>query len=300
MQIQRLFAIVYLLIEQKSMTAKQLAAHFEVSTRTILRDIDVLCSAGIPLYATRGKGGGIHLMDGYVLNKVLFSKDEQTNILAALEQLSATAYPQTEAVLLKLKGVFVQQNADWIEVDYSGWGASAGDKDKFTIVSAAILHRQALRFAYSSTHGETATRLVYPLKLCFKSMAWYVSAYCTLREDYRLFKLSRMNDVETTGEGFPDKEFTPPPTQYKPQSYTPVAVTLRFVPGMSHRVYDEFDRSAIEKLPDGTLLVRTTLYYDPWLINYLFSYGPALQVLEPPALRRQIAETAQKLYENHR
>ncbi|HPF88188.1 MAG TPA: YafY family protein [Candidatus Limiplasma sp.] len=299
MQIHRLFEIVYLLIERKTMTAKQLAEHFEVSPRTILRDIDVLSAAGIPLYTTRGKGGGISLMDGYVLGKALFSEDEQTGILAALQQLSATHYPQTQSVLAKLKGVFVKQNPDWLEVDYSCWGAGTGDKETIVLLSSAILHKQAVSFCYSNARGETAQRLVYPLKLYFKSMAWYLSAYCTLRSDYRMFKLARMTDVKTENHYFIDVALQTPPLTYDQVQYPPVNITLLFSESIAHRVYDEFSAPSIQKQADGSLLVHTTLWDDPWLMHYLFSFGSDIKVLEPPAIRAQIAAIARKIAQNH-
>ena len=207
MQINRLFEIVYLLMDKKTMTAKELAEHFEVSSRTILRDISVLSTAGIPVYTSQGKGGGISLLDGYVLNKAMFSKDEQKSILFALQGLAAGEHVETQPAISKLKSIFEAQNTDWIEVDFSRWGSRAEDKKKFEVIKAALTGREALRFTYSNAYGQTAERTVYPLKLVFKAMAWYLSAWCTQKEDYRVFKITRMRNVERTKEYFEEKEF---------------------------------------------------------------------------------------------
>ncbi len=299
MQIHRLFEIVYLLIERRTMTAGQLAEHFEVSVRTIRRDIDVLSEAGIPLYTTRGKGGGISLMDGYVLNKALFSENEQTGILAALQQLSATQYPETMSVISKLKGIFLKQTVDWLEVDFSHWGSGIADKEKLETLQAAVLNRQALAITYSNTHGETARRVIYPLKLCFKSMAWYVSAYCTLKNDYRVFKLSRLHDPKLIDRYFGELNLQAPPIDFQEPTQPPMPMTLLFHPRQAHRVYDEFSIEQITRREDGYLQVCTFQSSEAWMISYLFTFGPDLEVLAPPEIRADMAALAKSVLQKY-
>lgn len=300
MQIHRLFEIVYLLIERKTMTAGQLAEHFEVSRRTILRDIDVLSGAGIPLYATRGKGGGISLLDGYVLSKAFFSQSEQAGILAALQQLSAAQYPDTQSVLQKLKGIFLKQPTDWLEVDFSYWNSAAVDREKMALIETALFHKQALRFTYSNTKGETSARLVYPLKLVFRSMAWYLSAYCTAKRDYRVFKLSRIRGAALADEYFGDLGLTAPPLQIGAPQWEPTPITLLIHPRQAHRVYDEFDPEQIAVREDGAFLVRAALHDDEWLYHYLLTFGPDLEVLGPPSVRAAIASAAEAILQKYR
>lgn len=300
MQIHRLFEIVYLLIERKTMTAGQLAEHFEVSPRTILRDIDVLSGAGIPLYTTRGKGGGVSLLDGYVLSKAFFSESEQTGILAALQQLSATQYPETQTVIHKLKGIFVKQTTDWLDVDFTPWGSGAADKTKLSLIQSALLNKQALRFTYSNSRGETAERLVYPLKLVFKSMAWYVSAYCTQREDYRMFKLGRIRGAALANRYFGDLKLEAPPPDIPAGGKPPVPMKLLIHPRQAHRVYDEFDNERIAVRGDGYYAVETAMPWEEWLFHYLLTFGPDLEVLEPPEIREALADVAAEILRKYR
>ena len=134
MQINRLFEIVYILLSKKITTAKELAERFEVSERTIYRDIDTLSSAGIPIYASQGKGGGISLMEHYVLNKSVLSENEQNEILFALQSLTVTQNPETDRVLSKLSSFFHKSNINWIEVDLSPWGSDKNKTCEFTIL----------------------------------------------------------------------------------------------------------------------------------------------------------------------
>ncbi len=293
MQVQRLFDIVFLLIGRKRMTAGELAAHFEVSVRTILRDIDALCAAGIPLYASRGRGGGIALTDGYVLSRAYFSKTEQAGILAAMQQLSAAQYPDMQTALQKLQGIFITQPADWLEVDFTHWGSGPADKEKLACVQAGLARRLAIRFQYSNTRGETAQRLAYPLKLSFKSMAWYVSAYCTKRQDYRVFKLSRMQSVALTDVSFAGLPLAAPPLTLGEGDAPLVTLTLLFHPRQAHRVYDEFDAGKITQQDDGYFRVQAALPNAGWLIHYLLTFGADVEVLEPPDVRAELAAIAE-------
>ena len=121
MQINRLFEIVHLLMNKKRVTANELAEHFEVSKRTILRDIDTLTTAGIPIYTIQGKGGGIFIQDNFVLNKTLVSEDEKEQILFSLQSMSATEFIDTGQVLGRLRSFFQSPGKEWVEVDFSRW-----------------------------------------------------------------------------------------------------------------------------------------------------------------------------------
>ena len=142
MQISRLFEIVYILMNKKSTTAKELCEHFEVSQRTIYRDIDTLCQAGIPIYTTKGKGGGIALMDNFVLNKSVLSEQEQNEILAALSGFKVATNTASNQVLHKLGALFGNKSTEWIEVDFSNWNNNEPDKNKFNLIKETILNHK--------------------------------------------------------------------------------------------------------------------------------------------------------------
>lgn len=289
MQINRLFEIVYLLMNKKSMTANELAAHFEVSKRTILRDIDALTTAGIPIHTMQGKGGGISILDKFVLNKAVISESEQQQILFALQGMSAVQYKEAENVLSRLQSLFEKTDKDWIEVDFSRWGNSATDRAKFDVLKNAVINERAITFTYSSSTGETADREAYPLKLVFKSKSWYLQTFCLLKNDYRTFKISRMRNVDILDEAFGNKAFRAPEieqTEY--QSHCLIAVKLYFEPYAAYRVYDEFDEQCITKNSDGSFLIVVSLPNDYWLYDYILSFGAAVEVVEPQSVRDEI------------
>jgi predicted DNA-binding transcriptional regulator YafY len=147
MQISRLFEIVYILMDKKIVTANSLAEHFEVSKRTILRDIDTLATAGIPVYTMQGKGGGIAIQDRFILNKAVISQEEQQQILFALQGVAATRHIEAEGILSRLRSLFDKAGRDWIEVDFSRWGNCASDRAKFDTLKTAIINERMIAFA---------------------------------------------------------------------------------------------------------------------------------------------------------
>ena len=294
-QINRLFGIVYLLIDKKGVTANELAAHFEVSKRTILRDIDTLSAAGIPIYTMQGKGGGIFIHDSYVLNKAVISKDEQNQILFALQSMSVTGHIETENILGKLRSMFEKQGNDWIEIDFSRWGNSCADKIKFETLRKAIINEQAVSFNYFSSYGETVGRKVYPLKLVFKSKSWYLQAFCLLKNDYRTFKINRMRDVDIVNDIFDSKTFQIPKIEPFEHPSPYVEIKLHFASQATYRVYDEFDERNIIKNEDGSYIVSMNLPDDHWLYEYILSFGALVEVLEPQNVREEVVRQIEKV-----
>lgn len=296
MSVNRMFQIIYLLLRHQRMTAAQLAERFEVSVRTIYRDLDALSGAGIPIYAVPGRGGGVALMDHYVLDRAAFSEEEQQQLLTALQSLPGDARLGAEETLEKLSGLFRRREPDWLQVDMSRWGSAGVDNAKFAALRRAILERKTVAFTYVSANGPAARRRALPARLVFKGRAWYLQAFCLEREAYRTFKLSRLLELAVLDETF-ERALDPPPIDTESSGGAPwVPLRLRFSPAMAFRVYDEFDESCVRREPDGALLVSVTFPEDAWVYGYLLSFGVGVQVLEPEGLRRRLGLLALEIY----
>lgn len=292
MQESRLFKLLYYLLSKGKATAPELAEKFEVSVRTIYRDIDALSSAGIPIYAVSGKGGGISLLEDFVMNKTVFSEEEQSQILLALQSMSA-ASADMEAIHLKLSAMFQSADSNWIQVDFSRWGNTQTDQNKFTILKAAILNRQLLSFHYYNTSGSCSDRQVKPAKLTYKANAWYLQAYCMEKKDFRIFKINRMDEIRLLDETFTDF-LSPPPVESSAQEAHYPLIRLLFRKEAAYRVYDEFDHTCIEQDENGDLIASCHMPEDAWLYGYLLSFCGYADVLEPKHIRKKLAEmTAQ-------
>lgn len=296
MQINRLFEIVYILLNQKMTTAKELAEHFEVSSRTILRDIETLSQAGIPIYTTPGKGGGISILDNFILNKTAISDEEQNHILFALQSLGSAEHMEISNVLSKLRLLFDKTDTNWIEVDFSRWGNTVPDKEKFELLKHAIIKKQVISFTYPNSYGEITDRTACPLKLVFKSKAWYLQAYCRLREDYRTFKINRILSLAVLPDSFAGQELTPPPIVLYGSSLSGlVHLTLNFSRHAAYRVYDEFDMQSVTQNKDGTFTVTVDLPDDNWLYGFLLSFGSSVHVIEPESVKDRLRKEVESL-----
>jgi len=293
MQVSRQFEIVYILLNKECVTAKELAAQFGVSTRTIYRDVDTLSLAGVPVYTEKGKGGGISLLPSFVLNKSILSEREQNEILTALHGLSRVKTDGAKGVLTRLSTIFNKTAANWLEVDFSDWSYT---NDYFNELKVAILERRIAQFDYYNSNGEKSFRRVEPIQLWFKTKSWYVKAFCLSRQSMRLYKLTRVKNLVVTEEHFPERNLhyyeTDDDIPATPSEHSDITFRLRIAPEMTYRVLDEFDESMIEKQPDGSFIVTATLPKENWLYGYVLSFGDYAEVLEPEFLRKSMHEKA--------
>ncbi len=292
MRDSRLFRILYYVLEKGKVTANELSEKFEVSVRTIYRDIDVISSAGIPIYATQGKGGGIEIADDFVLKKSLLSEKEQEQILVALKGLEGINKQYENELLTKLSAFFKIKNTNWIEVDFTNWQRGNEYDELFNDIKSAIINKNIIRFTYFSSNEKETSREVKPIRLLFKGWDWYVYTFCLLRNEFRYFKLSRIRDLKILDENFEDsyedvvliKEM-----EYKET----VRVKLKFDRKVAFRVYDEM--GDIKEDEEGNLYAEIELPNDYNLYNYIFSFGESVEVLEPIEIRNNIRDMINKM-----
>ncbi len=297
MHTSRLFEIIYLLLNKKTTTAKKLAEHFGVSRRTIYRDIDTLSLSGIPVYTEKGKGGGISLLPGFVLDKSILSETEQDEILSALQGLSSIQTTGTDSVLSKLSTVFNKSTVKWLEVDFTGWDYQ--NNEMFHSFKTAILERRIAEFDYYSTFGEKTHRRIEPVQLWFKSKAWYLKGFCLMRQDMRLFKLTRIRDLSVTDEFFTEREFLTLPDESGPEEHriNNIELVLRIAPEMAYRVLDEFSDAV--KHQDGSFTVNVIWSENEWLYGYILSFGEYMEVIEPEHIRTAVKNKLLKSAEKY-
>ncbi len=297
MQIDRLIQIIFLLLSHENRTAKQLAEELGVSARTIYRDINILSVAGIPITSQKGYGGGLSLLEGFSLDKSYFTKEEQSNIVQALQILKSSHYPEADKTLHKVAGLFSHKlQSEWLEIDLSYWGSPEKEKNHITALERAIINKYVITFTYLNSELEVTDQTAEPLKLVFKSHAWYLVAYSQRKGEIRTYRLSRMRKLQITEELF-DRElpgdFSLTPA-YKEEYQIPLFV-LHFSEKIGYKVYDEFPEKDIKRLEDGTLEVRFRYQLSEWTFLYLLSFGEHLEIREPVEARNLLKEKAQRI-----
>lgn len=293
----RLFEIIYILMQKKKVTAKELADKFEVSTRTIYRDIEILSGANIPIYASKGKDGGIGLLDEYVLNKSILSEEEQNQILFALQGMKKVSGKDEKDILEKLSTLFNKEINDWIKIDFSNWGKDNAQEERFDMIKTAILNKNQIEFVYYNSNGEENKRIVEPLQIWFKDKSWYLISYCKLKEDYRIFKIARIKEIKMLQEHF-EREL---PKEKKEEKYNfkNISLELEISKEMAYRVYDEFESREITKKEDGNFIVNVEYPENEWVYGYILSFGEYAKVLKPDYAKTVIKEKLQKTLKNY-
>ena len=293
MKDNRLFRILYYILEKEKVTANELADKFEVSVRTIYRDIDSISSVGVPIFTTQGKGGGIKIDNEFILNKSLFDANEKEQIIAALQGLEKTNEAYKSELITKLSALFKIKNSNWIEIDFTSWGSNNTYQDLFNALKTTIINKNIISFSYNSSKAEKINRKVKPIRLLFKEQDWYLYGFCLLRNDFRYFKLSRMKDLEVLAINYEDN-FENAVLKKELKYENIVNIKLKFDKSVAFRVYDEFNE-AIEEDEKGNLYVEIKIPNNYKLYNYIFSFGSNVEILEPKEIRNQFKNTIDEL-----
>jgi predicted DNA-binding transcriptional regulator YafY len=297
MRVNRLLEITTLLLKGETIPAREFAQRFDVSLRTIYRDVEVLSGAGIPVYMTQGKGGGISLLNTYQIDRAILSEGERNNLLMALKTLQATQFPEVGQFLARLEALFhSNEDNDWVWIEFSEWGSQPDAENRFTIIKHAILKQYIITFDYIDARGERSHRQLEPMQLIFKSQAWYLWGYCLDKQELRTFRLSRMRKTECSEQTFVRR----PVTEIPQLSQTPaIPFSLLFAPQALQRVYDDFNDQLVTQNSDGTCLVNVNLVEDEWVYSFLLSYGCYVEVIEPVHVRSLLVERMQRAIQKY-
>lgn len=301
MKIDRLIGILSVLLQKEKVTAPELAERFEVSRRTINRDIEDLCKAGIPICTTQGVGGGISIMEGYRMDRTLLTSRDMQMILAGLRSLdsvSGSRYYSQLMEKIKTGSSSYIGGSESILIDLSLW-----DKDslspKIEMIQAAIEERKVLSFQYYAPGGDSVRKLE-PYFLIFKWSSWYVYGYCLLREDFRMFKLNRMNQLAVES-GFEKRKTVPMPDLTSERIF-PVKTKVKavFDASMKWHLTEEFGIDSFSTQPDGSLLFEREYSDDEKLISWMLSCRNRVTVIEPEHIREQLGQIASDIVEKYK
>ncbi|MCI8292094.1 MAG: YafY family transcriptional regulator [Hespellia sp.] len=296
MKIDRLIGILSVLLQEEKVTAPELAEKFEVSRRTISRDIEDLCRAGIPICTVQGAGGGICIMEGYRMDRTLLTSKDMQMILVGLRSLDSVSgsnyYGQLMEKIQTGSSNFVS-GRDSMLIDLSSWYKEAL-APKIKMIQTAIEERRILFFHYYAPKGESV-RQIEPYYLIFKWTSWYIWGWCCARKDFRLFKLNRMDGMEVSNEQYLARTVVMPDLSNKRIFPEGIRVKAVFQPAVRWRLVEEFGPNCFETQLDGTLLFFRDYADEDSLLDWILTFQNQVEVLEPKEIRQKLLEIAKEM-----
>ena len=304
MRIDRMLGITVMLLNRDRISARELADKYEVSVRTIYRDIEAINMAGIPVVAHSGNNGGFGIMENFRVDRQLFTLQDMLSVLSALKGINATLEDkELDNAIEKITNLVpddktdkLREHFEHVSIDIQPWGYREQQKRHLKTIHNSIVEGVLINFTYSNNKGEVVNRTIEPMTLLFKGYAWYLFAFCRLKNDFRLFRLSRMKDVIVTNERFKRKNVT---YQEHSSSTTDkskwVEMTLKFSPAVKIKVEEYFYEDDMQILEDGSMLVQVKFPEDDWIYSFLLSFCENVEVVEPSYIREQLKEKAEKI-----
>lgn len=309
MKIDRLISITMVLLQKEKISAQELADMFEVSPRTIYRDIDVITMAGIPVYTTPGVGGGIGILPQYKMDKKVFSSSDLSAIVAGLSSLpSIMREDERVNALAKIKSFIpadkakdIEVKANQILIDFSPWITNRNLQSYLQTIKIALQDNHLLSFSYIKHHGNKMSRTVEPYQLVLKNSHWYLHAFCLERQDYRLFKMTRISELQMKEERFTLRNYQKPLLDFdnSPKN-VPIRVRLRVHDSIVDRVLDYCTFEDFS--PDGEeyYFVDFPFLENDYNYDLLLGFGDKCECLEPLRVRSEIKRRVQRIRELYR
>lgn len=296
MKIDRLIGILSILLQQDKVTAPYLAEKFEVSRRTINRDIEALCQAGIPLVTTQGVGGGISIMEGYRIDKTLLTSADMRAILAGLRSLDSVSGSSRYQQLmdkLSVENSTILTSNQHIVIDLSSWYKNTL-APKIELIQSSIDRKEILAFEYYAPAGESE-RKIEPYLLVFQWSSWYVWGYCLTKQGYRMFKLNRILELKSTGEVFEPRKLPEFKIENRTIFPTPIQVKALVETSMKWRLIEEYGIESFQVQEDGKLLFQFGFMDRESLFGWILSFGNQAELLEPVSLREELEGVIHKM-----
>ena len=283
MKIDRLIGIITTLQQKKTVTAPYLAEKFEVSRRTISRDIEDICKAGIPIVTTQGVGGGISIMEGFTLDTTVFTKQELTAIFTGLKSLDSVSYSASaERLAQKIGGSKAIKLADHMMIDLASFYKD-DLASKIDWIRLAIQEGRWITFHYCYPKGE-ADKRIEPYMIVFKWSDWYVFGFCKERQDFRMYKLRRMWDLVVTEETFIPREIPEERKHFGTHMTDDYVITAVYDPSVKYRLVEEYGHTSFTEQEDGKLYTEWGFTRPDDAVEWFLSFGNKVQVLHPPEM----------------
>lgn len=298
MKIDRLIGIITILLQKEKVTTSQLAERFEVSQRTIQRDIETICKAGIPIVSMQGYGGGLSIAEGYKIDKTLLTQKELSAIFMGLKSIdSISKYTYSQSLMEKLtnekSAILSDHNRVIIHLS-SFYQVSL--TEKIDVIKQAISNRELISFQYYSEKGESE-RIIEPYFIMFRWFAWYVYGYCLTQQDFRLFKLNRLSELQNLKTSFEERFISEKELDFDYYIWRDdIKLVALFDMSVKYRLIDEYGSECVTfDKQSGKLLFENVFTNRNHLLQWILSYGDAVKVIEPLDLVDSVCQNAENI-----
>jgi len=297
MKVDRLVSIIMILLEKERIGAQELADLFEVSPRTIYRDMDAINMAGIPVCSSPGVGGGFEIMQKYKIDKKVFSTADLSSILMGLSSLSnmirgdelVNALAKVKSFIPADRAKDIELKANQIYIDLSPWMGNRNIQSYLEIIKTALQESKLLSFEYADRYGNRTVRTAEPYQLVLKSNHWYWQGYCHKRNDFRLFKLSRTSNLQIQAESFTPRDYQKPELDVTDIVATmQIKIKIRIHKSVMDRVLDYCAYEHFSPDGDEYYIVSFPFIENEYHYNILFSFGDKCECLEPLHIRTEM------------
>lgn len=300
-----------MLLNRDKISAVELSQKFEVSVRTIYRDIDAINMAGIPIASRQGNNGGFYILENYKINHQFLTLEDMISIVEALKNINGVLNNKNvEIAMEKMKNIIPsnkKSEADLhfkqVFIDTLPWGFKKSENEnvKYKVIYKALKENKCISFNYRNSRGEYILREAEPVTLVFKGFSWYIFSFCLLKGDYRIFKLTRMDGLEilnreVSKERISYEEYISSESTEK----SPVKLLLKFSEKVRYRIQDYFHEEEMTFLEDGSVIVNTEVIEDDWVYSMILSYGEYVEVLAPKHIRKVIREKCRKIIDMYK
>lgn len=300
MKTDRLLSIVIYLLNNDTVSAAKLAERFEVSKRTIMRDIEQISLAGIPIKSLSGANGGYSIMEGFKLDGRLINAREQASIITALKGfLSAYDNKRYNEVLEKVSSLLSKQQNQHVFFDFSVTGENNEIQSNLKILEKSIYDKKVIQFSYVNALGGKSSRLVEPIALNYRWYAWYLLGFCQTKQDYRIFKIARISELEQTRAAFKKEHGNPEillEKAFQGDGRKFLDITLLCKAEAKVQICEYLGGTIIETLYNGNFIMRMQALTDERMwFAMLLSFGNLITVLNPEELKNRLTETAENI-----
>ncbi len=298
MKIDRLLAIIVMLLNKDRISAKELAEKFEVNIRTIYRDIDSINMAGIPIISYPGNNGGFGIMENFRISHQVLSLNEMSSIIAALKGINnSLENTEIDTVIEKIASLVPEyqkenfdRNYEHIALDINPWGMSDRIKKYIKTIHKAIGDRRIIKITYFDSNYIESERIIEPMTLILKGYSWYLFAFCCERKDFRTFKIQRIKSLKVREDFFIRKSASYKDSMnYDLEISRNINIKLKINSFLKNKMNEFLEDSEIEAVSSENFIIKFSFPDDDWTVSYILGLGEHAEVLEPFSFKNKIA-----------